>query len=121
MALTPKIQKTIRKFDTGATRDAEVGKLDYEAFLSPAVLERYAQYLHKHRVQADGSLRDGDNWQKGIPRNAYMKSAVRHLLAWWKIHRGVIEKEDLEESLCAVIFNSSGYLFELLKAKNKET
>jgi len=118
--LPPCERPGVRKFDTGATRNAEIGKLDYEAFLSPAVLERYAQYLHKHRVQSDGNLRDGDNWQKGIPRNAYMKSAVRHLMAWWKAHRGVPETEDLEESLCAVIFNASGYLFEVLKAKNKE-
>ena len=40
----------IRTFETGATRDTELGKLDYEGFLSPTVLKAYAEYLNKHRV-----------------------------------------------------------------------
>ena len=48
---------TKRTFDTGASRDTEAGKLDFEGFLSPPVLERYAEYLNKHRVMADGSTR----------------------------------------------------------------
>ena len=113
----------IRKFETGATRDADVGKLDYEGFLSPIVLERYAQYLHKHRVQSDGNLRDADNWQKGIPVETYMKSKVRHNIFTWLLHRGFPaiddkgNKIDLEESLCAELFNTMGYLFEILKGK----
>jgi len=113
----PKLDIPIRKFDTGATRDTDANKLDYEAFLSPAVLERYAQYLNKHRVQADGTLRDGDNWQKGMPLSVYMKSALRHLFAWWKLHRGIADPADLEESICATMFNAMGYLHEVLKAK----
>lgn len=109
----------IRKFETGATRNTDDGKLDFEGFLSPIVLERYAQYMHKHRVQADGSLRDSDNWQKGIPKTAYMKSGFRHFFDWWKEHRGLKTKEGIEEALCALIFNASGYLFELLK--NQDT
>jgi len=30
---------TIRQFTTGATRDTSDGKLDYEGFISPLVLE----------------------------------------------------------------------------------
>jgi len=113
----------IRTFETGATRDTESSKLDFEGFLSPLVLERYARYLHKHRIQSDGKLRDGDNWQRGIPKKTYMKSLCRHLIAVWLIHRGYVAKDnkgsivDLEDSLCAVIFNSMGYLFEILKEK----
>src|SRR5580698_7792736 len=62
-----------RTFETGATRNLDASKYDYEGFLSPLVMERFGQYMHKHRVQADGSLRDSDNWQKGIPLQAYMK------------------------------------------------
>lgn len=115
----------IRTFDTGATRDVDVGKLDYEGFLSPIVLERYAQYLHKHRIQSDGNLRDADNWQKGIPIKQYMKSKVRHLVFSWLLHRGFPaiddkgNKVDLEESLCAELFNTMGYLLEILKGKQK--
>ena len=67
----------MRNFETGATRDSDVGKLDYEGFLCPLVLERYAQYLHKHRQTANG-MRDSDNWQNGIPRDVYIKSASMH-------------------------------------------
>jgi len=116
----------IRQFETGATRDTDVGKLDYEGFLSPLVLKRYAQYLNKHRVQSDGNLRDSDNWQKGIPVAEYMKSKARHFFSTWLIYRdfpAFDEKGnqiDLEESLCAELFNTMGYLFEILKEKLEE-
>jgi len=107
----------IRQFDSGATRDTDIGKLDYEGFLSPLVLKRYAEYLNKHRIQSDGNLRDSDNWQKGIPVVEYMKSKARHFMSTWLIHRG-FSTGDIEESLCAEIFNSMGMLFEILKTKN---
>ena len=107
----------VRQFDSGATRDTDEGKLDYEAFLSPLVLERYAQHLHKHRVQSDGTLRDGDNWQKGIPKSVYMKSMWRHFMAVWSKHRSTYSPEEMEEDLCSLIFNAMGYLHELLKEK----
>lgn len=120
----------IRKFLTGATRDTDREKLDYEAFLSPFVLTRYAQYMHKHRMQADGTLREGDNWQKGIPYSAYMKSLWRHFMAAWTVHRKVraltektakaeldAARAEMEDALCGAIFNASGYLHEILKNK----
>ena len=104
-----------RTFESGATRDTDTGKLDYEGFLSPLVLERYAQYLNKHRTMKDGTERASDNWQNGIPLSVYMKSLLRHVVAVWTIHRGWPHKEDLEEALCAVMFNTMGYLHEILK------
>lgn len=104
----------IRQFDTGATRDKEEGKLDYEGFFSPLVFKRRAEYMNKHRVQADGSLRDSDNWQKGIPTDAYMKSLARHFFELWELHRSGASIEELQEKLCAIGFNSDGYLYELL-------
>lgn len=108
----------MRKFDTGATRDTDVDKMDFEGFLSPRVLQRYAEYMNKHRTQADGNLRDSDNWQKGIPLDAYMKSGYRHFFDWWVNHRGItsLAKDDIEESLCALIFNAMGYLHGHLKS-----
>lgn len=108
----------IRKFETGATRDIDVGKLDYEGFLSPIVLQRYAEYMNKHRHQSDGNLRDSDNWQKGIPKETYMKSAWRHFMDLWFEHRGFNSRDGIEEALCALIFNVMGYLHEILKNKN---
>jgi hypothetical protein len=133
----------MRQFNTGATRDTSKDKLDYEGFFNPIVLYRIAQYLHEHRTQADGTLRDSDNWQKGIPTNVYAKSGVRHGVDVWLIHRGFhVYRErtkegevthvvrhvpyplpeswkevTLEDALCACIFNDMGYLYELLKDK----
>jgi len=110
----------IRQFTTGATRDTDEGKLDFEGFYSPIVMERYAEYMNKHRVQSDGSLRDSDNWQKGIPKTAYMKSMFRHFFDVWKEHRGITTKDGMEEALCALLFNVQGYLLEYLKEKNSK-
>lgn len=112
----------IRTFNSGATRDSEQGKLDYDGFLSPLVLRRFAEYMHEHRMQSNGELRDSDNWQKGIPLTAYMKSAWRHFVDWWGHHRAnylQVSNESIEDTLCAVIFNASGYLHELLRSKNE--
>ncbi|SRR6266550_611905 len=113
----------MRTFETGATRNTDEGKYDFEGFFSPLVLERRAAYMHKHRLQADGNLRASDNWQFGIPLTAYMKSAYRHFHEWWKAHRGTATAphrtaEDLEESICSLMFNCEGYLHELLKEKH---
>jgi len=102
--------KGVRKFETGATRNVDTNKYDYEGFLSPIMLEAFGRYMHKHRIQADGTLRDSDNWQKGMPRDQYMKSAWRHFFSWWKAHRGYKTEEDIEDSICALIFNAQGYL-----------
>lgn len=117
----------MRQFDTGATRDSDTSKFDFDGFLSPLVLERYAEYLSEHRVQADGKMRASDNWQKGIPLTAYMGSMWRHFFDVWKLHRKwgpIYDARDnhhitQEEALCAVIFNASGYLHELLKAQRQ--
>lgn len=107
----------MRQFKSGATRDNCEGKYDYEGFFSPLVVERFGQYMNKHRKQSDGNLRDSDNWQRGIPKEAYMKSAWRHFIDWWKEHRGLFTKDGLEEALCALLFNVQGYLHEHLKEK----
>lgn len=115
----------VRQFDTGATRNADIDKPDYDGFFSPLVVERFGRYMHKHRLQADGELRAADNWQKGIPQVQYMKSLCRHGVTAWTLHRDwpcVDEKGqpvDLEEALCGILFNTQGYLHELLKAKEE--
>lgn len=114
----------MRQFDTGATRDEDLTKIDYEGFLSPLTLRRYAEYLHEHRVQADGNLRASDNWQNGMPLEVYMKSGWRHFMDWWYHHRhwGTEDidqwDKDIEDAICALIFNASGYLHELIKERN---
>lgn len=111
----------IRTFESGATRNLDTSKFDYEAFINPAALAAYAEFMHGHRRQADGSLRDGDNWQKGITFTAYMKSLVRHTVDLWRMHRGYPvtnpdtgEPHTKQELCCAIVFNAMGYLKELV-------
>lgn len=115
-------REAIRTFDTGATRDTVEGKLSYVKALSPIVLRRYLQYLDKHRLQPDGKMRDFDNWKRGIDKDTYLDSAGRHFVSLWLIHQGYQARDnhgevDIEDALCAIIFNAMGYLFELLKDK----
>lgn len=121
-------EKEIRKFSTGATRDTDNGKIDPEAFLDPLALAEYFEFMHRHRVQKDGGLRDGDNWQNGFTRKAIMKSLWRHAFDLWLMHRehAPVSKDCLElytlygrekamvESLNGVVFNAFAYMREIL-------
>ena len=121
------VEAKMREFTSGATRHTDEGKLDYEGFLSPLVLRRFAEYMHANRVQADGELRTSDNWQKGIPTEQYMKSLLRHVMDTWEIHRDFLDdpaepitehdQNLIQEALCGVLFNAMGYLHELLKGQ----
>ena len=111
-----------RTFESGAIRDTEDGKIDYEGHLSVLVIERFGQYMNEKRHMADGSLRSSDNWQKGVPLDSYMKSGFRHFIEWWKYHRTtyITGGKEIEDTLCALIFNASGYLHEILKEKRED-
>ena len=112
----------MREFETGATRNAEVDP-DYHGFFSPLAMHAYGQYMHAHRVQADGTLRDSDNWQLGMPRDTYVRSLVRHTHDVELIHDGwdgLARRDDrdpdpLKAHLSAIIFNAQGLLHELMK------
>jgi hypothetical protein len=106
----------VRTFATGANRDQDTGKPDYEGFLSPLVLEAFGQYMNFNRYLADGSVRDSDNWQRGMPQDVYMKSGWRHFFDWWSWHRMGSCKEGLVWACCGLMFNLQGYLHEQLKA-----
>jgi hypothetical protein len=110
----------MRQFETGATRDSDKEKYDYEGFLSPLVLQAFGRYMHRHREQADGNLRASDNWQRGMPRDTYMQSGWRHFMDWWLEHRGYPSREGLVDALCGLLFNTMGYLHETLKGQDAE-
>lgn len=110
--------EAVRTFTSGATRNLDYNKYDMEGFLNPLVLQRFGEYMHHHRTQPDGKIRDSDNWQLGIPKGALIKSAWRHFMDWWLYHRGYKPKESIEEALCALLFNTQGYLLEILKERN---
>lgn len=116
------MKKTIRRFVTGATRDSNENKLEYARFLDPRVLRAYAEYMHTHRVQSDGTLRDPDNWKKGMSRGTYLDSLERHVMDLWELHDyGVcIRPEDgkpvtVMGALCGIMFNTMGWMFEELQ------
>lgn len=107
----------MRTFETGATRDDDSTKADYRGFLSPLVLRRFGAYMTEHRVQADGTLRASDNWKKGIPRQEYLSSLLRHVLDYWCSTEHPPDpngEKALEDLLCAIIFNAQGLLREHL-------
>lgn len=106
-----------RYFETGAYRDSDAGKPDYEGYLSPLVIQAFGDYMTRHRVQSDGRLRDSDNWQNGIPREEYMKSLWRHFLDLWLEHLVHPSRDGLEEALGGLLFNLQGYWHELLKER----
>jgi hypothetical protein len=109
---------SIRKFPTGATRDTDENKIDPEGFYSPLVVKCFSEYMMKHQKQSDGELRPSDNWQKGISKEVYMKSAWRHFLDLWLEHRGYNSRDGLTDALCGLLFNIQGYLYEHLKEQN---
>jgi len=120
--IPPDKTDTIRTFGTGATRDTSAGKLSYVKALCPIVLQRYVQYLDKHRLQPDGSMREFDNWKKGIPRETYQDSRMRHEITAWLLSQGIPAEDNhgpvnIEDTLCAIIFNAMGELHEVLKEK----
>jgi len=113
----------MREFETGATRDDNDTKLNFCGALSPIALCRYVEYIGENRHQADGNVRDWDNWKKGIPEKAYIEGNARHFVDTWLQFEGYAPldpKHDIEESLCGIIFNAFGHLHEILKAKLEE-
>jgi len=117
----------VRTFASGATRDSSDGKFDYEGFISPLCLEAYGEYMHSHRTQSDGHLRDSDNWTKGMGLSTYMKSMLRHVIDLWFMHRGYERKDirtgkvlTVKEVCSAIVFNTLGYLFETITKKEQK-
>ena len=107
----------MRNFKSGALRNEDADKLDFSGFLSPLVIKRYGEYMHKHRHLEDGTLRASANWKKGVPLDSYMSSGWRHFHDWWMEHEGHESREGLEDALMGLLFNTMGYAHEILKKK----
>lgn len=108
----------VRKFKTGAFRDTDVQKLNYIGSLSPLVLRRFTQYMQEHNLKVGDLQRDEGNWKKGMPTQSYMKSKLRHIIDTWLTFEGY-ENYDIEELLCAELFNVQGQLHNILVEKLK--
>jgi hypothetical protein len=81
-----------RFFKTGAVRDVDINKPRYD-LIPPHALWRVAM------LYARGAQKYGENnWQKGIPSQQMLASAMRHIEAY---RRG----DDSEDHLAAVVWN----------------
>jgi len=113
-----------RTFGEGtANRNPEEGKLDYEGFFNPLVLEAYAQYMHKNRFLEDGSMRDSDNWQKLFGENhisVCTKSLLRHTMEVWKYNRGHGTDAGIQDALGGVLFNAMAIWLKVLKEQESK-
>lgn len=110
----------LRLFQSGATRDTARDKPEPWGFTSALAEKRFCAYMHEHRKQSDGELRDSDNWKKGIPLEAYKHSLSRHIQDLRLILEGFPEQAveaDIEEVLCAILFNTQGLLHETIKKR----
>jgi hypothetical protein len=110
----------LRTFATGATRDTAENKSEPWGFTSALVEKRFCEYMHKHRQQSDGELRESDNWKKGIPLDAYRHSLSRHIQDLRLILEGFpsqAREDSLEEVLCSMLFNVQGMLHEVIKKR----
>jgi hypothetical protein len=113
----------MRTFEGGATRDGADNKNNYAGFLSPLVIRRFGDFMRVHQTQKDGKLRSADNWKSGMGTRTFLESNFRHFVDLWTIDEGYAaidfdgNEVDLEEALCASMFNTMGYLHEVLEAK----
>ena len=105
----------VRKFATGATRSGGT-KPDYSGYLSPAAIQRYGEYMLKHQVQEDGTVRGSSNWKLGIPLDSYKESLIRHVIDLWATYEAG-DIEAVEDLSCAILFNTQGLLHELIKQR----
>jgi hypothetical protein len=104
-------------FSTGAYRDSDKDKIDFEGHLSPLALDLHGRYMHKHRFLKDGTVRPSDNWQLGFDDASFLKSGVRHFMAVWRIMRGWPAEESLEDALGGLLFNANGLAHQFEKRR----
>lgn len=110
------VHDTMRTFSTGATRNNDPTRIDFIKMLSIPALFSYADYMRAHRKQADGNLREFDNWKGGFPPEEILESLLRHVLDLIALHHGIepMRECEIEETCCAIKFNIDAYLHQFL-------
>lgn len=126
-----------RTFETWATRDTAVGKMQTSKYSHPLCDYSFNKYmLSKQNI--NWVQREWDNWQKGIPPECLFESLCRHveelklLTYWYKVYEErndwvvstvlvnpqweYIEK-DFIETLNAIRFNTEALKLHYLKEK----
>ena len=111
----------MKTFKTGAIRDDDEGKLDYEGSFCPLVLRSYAEFMLRNSTMKDGKKRTCGNWKKGVPLLHYIQSKWRHFMTTLTLFVIGYTKKAMLESLNAELFNTMGMMHELLKAEPDTT
>jgi hypothetical protein len=98
---------SITKFDTGAIRDTQEGKVDFIETISWTAFNRYAKYMTGKKTKYGTG-----NFKKGIPIESYEQSLLRHVHKYLvnKYERG--DEEIAEDHLSAIVFNVFGIMHE---------
>ena len=119
--MEPRDDGTMRQYSSGATRSSGKGKPSYCSYTSVLATRRYGQYMLEHETQADGEKRPPDNWKSGLEIKDTKESMGRH----WEHVKTILDghtaiddhgKEvDIEDALCAMMFNVTSMLHEVLK------
>ena len=87
-----------RQFSSGAVRDMPIGKGRCDLLPAAALLR-----LAKHYEA--GAIKYGErNWEKGIPIESFLDSALRHLLKY-------MDGQKDEDHLCAAAWNLLGAMW----------
>lgn len=114
----------MRTFESGATRDDDHRKLDFEGSLSPQVLWEVAAYMERCSTLPDGSVRPADNWKRGWDRDVSLKSLLRHVMDLWLLHHGcaIPRPEDghvptMTDALGGAFFNVQAYWLRWLEER----
>ena len=131
---------TTRTFETGATRNGNKGKYEFDKYVNPINELSYAQYMKSHQV-INWEYRPWDNRQKGIPFDSLFESAYRHmqtlclLYQWYDVYEieengefdwivvdwgepvewgSNVHKKDFIEQLNAIRFNTEAMKLQYL-------
>lgn len=114
------LRQTAQVFETGAMRDLSEDKLDFEGCLTPELLTAYAEYMRTTGRMANGTLRNTNNWKKGMPIGGYMKSLWRHMVALHAAYLSDATQDEYGgegefEAAMAMMFNIQGFVFERIR------
>lgn len=112
----------LRMSESGAIRNSDIGKINYQGALSPLILEAYGKYIEKHSLLPDGTRRNNKNWQKLFGtveehKEVCIESAWRHFIDVLMEHDGYESRDGLDEALGGLMFNIQGYWFAELKER----
>lgn len=98
----------MKKTKEGMYREDKSSKLNFLDYFTPEFMNRYGRHMKQ------GELRHGrGNFKKGgYPREEYLQSAMRHLVAVWEEYE-TGEKIGEEDHEMSVVFNILGFTHEV--------